>query len=424
MPRISPDGIIQAPAIVLPSKGSTKRQLADWLKAFLEYTAELESPINYFRWAGLSTIAGAAQRKIFAETPAFTIFPNLYVVLCGPAGVKKSTAIRMGKRLLKQVPGVNLSSDSPSVAGLIVEFTQITNVAHQSMSAFIGEMSTLYENAPDTMTGFLTAFYDGDDDYIKSTRSSKKEHITKPWLNLIAATTPSWLGDNLSRSAVEGGLVARTLYVYSEEVNLKNPFPEYTPALRRLESALVNDLIHISTLYGNFGFAGGKGAAAWEWYKKWYLDRSRLPAVADNRTSGYFTRKPQHLLRVALLVSLAKRDDLLYTVEDLEVGLALLAALETGMAKTFSSVGGNTFATDLERIASQIKSGGKDGMLYPSLIAANYHQLNKKLLDETLDYLCAANRIKLGRIPDTMEKVYVAVEYVSQVKKAPSRTPP
>jgi hypothetical protein len=387
-----------------------KRRLRDWLAAFMDYTAQLESPACYLRWAGLSTVAGAAQRKIYAESTAYLAYPNLYITLVGPPGAKKSTAIRMGKRLLRQVPGINFTSDAPSVAGIMLEFKDIASKEHQSLNAFIGELSTIYENAADTMTGFLTAIYDGDDEYIKRTRIGGVEAISKPWFNLIAGTTPTWLGDNLSRSAVEGGLVARTLYVYSDEIILQSPFPEYSEALRVLEKDLVHDLAHISNLYGCFTFEGGKGGAAYKWYSEWYLDRTRLPRVADNRTAGYFVRKPQHLLKVAMLVSLCYKDELLFTVADFEVGLALLESLEPGMIRAFSAVGGNTYASDLERIIGQVRGCGTLGMTYGELIASNYHQLQQRDIDASLQSACSMGRIKL--MHTDKGKVYIGTEFI------------
>jgi len=417
VPRITSEGnVVRAPAIITPPKALGERQLKDWLKSFLDYTYQLESPLPYLQWAGLATIAGAAQRKIFAETTAYIAYPNLYVVLVGPAGSKKSTAIRAGKRLLRQVPNINFSSDAPSVAGLVLEFGDIATKEHQSLNAFIYELSTLYENAQETMTGFLTAIYDGDDDYIKRTRTGGKEGVARPWFNLIAGTTPTWLGDNLSRSAVEGGLVARTLYIHSDEVIIKSPFPRYTPELKRLESALVHDLAHISALSGTFDFAGGDEGEAAKWYDTWYRNPKRLPRIPDNRTAGYFTRKPQHLLKVSMLVSLSKCDEFLFTIEDMQIALALLDSIESGMTKAFSSVGGNLFATDLERIATQIHGCGAEGMTYAELITSNYHQLAQRELDATLLYLCGMQRVKEGRLKDTRERVYVSVEFVKQEK--------
>lgn len=398
MPKITHDGAIVAPPVVIAKpKTDGKRRLGNWIAHFLELGAELECPPEYLQWAGLSTIAGAAQRKIILEAQAFVYYPNLYVNLVGPPGSKKSTAIRLGKRLLKRVPGINFTSDSPSVAGLWLEFGDIVNNGqkeHQSLNCFLNELGTLYENASDTMTGFLTGIYDGEDDYMKRTRIGAKESIPRPWFNLIAGTTPSWLGDNLSHSAIEGGLVARTLYVYSSEVIIKSPFPKWTPELRRLADNLTHDLAHISQIYGEFGFLGGEEGDAYKWYDKWYRNPARLPKIVDNRTSGYYSRKPSHLLKVAMCIALSRKDDLHLTTDDLQTALKYLEGIEPGMVKAFSSVGGNTFATDLDRIAAQIRGAGREGLSYAELTAANYHQLSQRELDATLVYLESMQRVK------------------------------
>lgn len=334
-----------------------------------------------------------AQRKIYRETQAYTIYPNMYVWLVGPPGTKKSTAIRAGRRLLKDNPAVHLTSDAPSVVGIMQDFKDIADVQkdHQSLNAFVYELSTLFENASETMTGFLTAIYDGDADYTKRTRIGGREHIPYPWLNLIAGTTPRWMGDNLSKNAVEGGLIARTLEIYSEEQNFTSPEPEITPAFRRREESLIHDLAHITALSGQFEWEGGKHGDAYLWFSEWYRNPARMPRIPDNRTQGYFVRKPIHLQKVAMLLSLAKRDTKTFTVDDLQLALALLDSIEPGMRKAFSSVGANQWATDFERIEAQIRRTG--GMTYQEIVASNYFNLDQQKMDMTLQSLVAAGRI-------------------------------
>jgi hypothetical protein len=391
---------VAAPTVVTAPRVPSVRKLDNWLRGFLDYCADIEPPIAFIRWTGLSTIAGAAQRKLYAETLAYVAYSNLFVCLVGPPGVKKSTAIYMGRRLLEQVPTIHLSADAPSVVGLMKDFADIavTNKEHQSLNAFIYELSSLYENAKESMTGFLTTIYDGKNDYVKRTRIGDKESIARPWLNLISGTTPTWLGDNLSRSAVEGGLVARHLYVWSDELSFKSPFPEYTLEHKELEKALVHDLAHISALYGAFSWAGGRTGDAYLWYDKWYRNPARIPTLQDNRTIGYYVRKPQHLLKVAMLMGLSTGDDLLFTTETLELAMAMLETIEAGMVQAFRSVGGNIFATDLERVANQIHSCGRNGMTHEELMVANYHQLDRRNLEEILAYLVGMGRVKKGKI--------------------------
>lgn len=424
MAKIMPNGsIVRSPKPILniEPKGDGRRRLGNWLQTFLEYVDQAESPIDYLRWVGLVTISGAAQRKIYMDMELYYVMSNMYVILVGPPGVKKSTAIRQGRKLLQRIPSITLSSDAPSVAGIMDEFTELTdtNKEHQSLNAFIYELSSLYENAKETMNGFLTAIYDGDNDYIKRTRIGGKEHIPFPWLNLVAGTTPSWLGDNLSRSAIEGGLIARQIHVFSDKSILKTPRPKPSPRLEKLKDDLVHDLAHISQLRGEFRFEERAGL----WYDAWYLDRndaayrehvgphyvSRFPRVSDSRTAGYYSRKAIHLIKVAMAVSLSQKDELILTLDDLKIALALLESVEEGMVHAFSSVGGNTYANDLERIRHQITTAGKDGITRAQIISANYHALELRMIDATLESLEAMGVISKKFSIESGEKTYYAV---------------
>jgi hypothetical protein len=399
--RITQDGaVITAPKLNLAPKTDGRRRTSDFLAAFLDLTAKLESPLGYLQWSGLATVAGASQRKIYMESTAFFAFTNMYIVLVGPPGSKKSTAIRAGRKLLKKIPTINMSGDAPSVVGLMKDFADIPQKDHQSLNAFISEFSSLFENATETMTGFLTAIYDGDPDYTKRTRVGGKEHIPFPWLNMIAGTTPTWLGDNLQKSAVEGGLVARTLYIFSDEIILQSPFPRYNAKLRQLEEYLIHDLAHIANLQGEFEFEGGEGdtdgsggGEAWRWYFEWYMDRARFPRVSDNRTAGYYVRKPIHLLKVAMSISLSKGDSLRLSLEDLQIALAFLDRIEPGMSRAFSAVGGNVYATEIERVERILRQAGVDGLSYADLVAATYHNMEQRQLDATLTTLRTMGRI-------------------------------
>lgn len=418
-----PDGtvVIEAtpkPKIELP-KYDGRRRVPDWIRGFLEYTNILDVPIDYLRWAAISTIAGAAQRKIYMDMAHFEVMSNLYVVLVGPPGAKKSTAIRTGLRLLKKIPGIHMAPDAPSVPGLMEEFKELKEVQkdHQSLNAFILELSSLYENAPEAMTDWLTKAYDCDEDLNKRTRIGGKEHIPFPWLNLIAGTTPSWIGRNIGDSELEGGLEARKIHVgYFGPRILKSARPKLTPRHKQLREDLIHDLAHISSLNGAFDFEGGEDGVAFNWYDAWYQDSnvpdghresgyrvaaeieaelgyrnlektppvSRFPRLTDFRTDGYYNRKHIHLLKVAMAVALSRKDDLVLTLEELLVAKALLEAIELDMPKVYSSVGGNNYMTDIERIHRSIVEAGKAGIGYSEILNAHVQSTERRYIDDAL----------------------------------------
>lgn len=398
MTTILSDGQIvrPPPQVKTTPKTDGRRRTSDWLAAFLDHTSGLEVPHNYLLFTGLSTIAAVAQRKLYRDSQLGTLYPNMYVWLVGPPGTGKGVAMEAGLRLLRPLKehGVHLTSDAPSVVGLMKDFADVALVQkdHQSLSAYVFELSTFFENAEKTMTGFLTAIYDGKADYTKRTRIGEKEHIPFPCFNMIGGTTPRWLGDNLDSNAVEGGFVARTLFLYSAQQRFGDPEPVMSPEYLKECDHLTHDLAHILTCHGQFEWDGGREGDAFQFYHTWFNDRSRLPAVADNRTWTYFVRKPAHILKISMALSLAEGNTKLLGINHLQRAKALLEQyVEPSMKKAFSAVGGNPYATDFERIGDQIEMSG--GMTMEMLVNANFHNLDQLKLEMTLASLVAAGRI-------------------------------
>jgi len=373
------------------------RKLSDWLAAYGEFTAESDSPQGFHVWCSLSTIAGAAQRKLFMQTAYFPVHSNMYVVLVSPPGRgKKSAAMRTSKNILREVtPPVNFATESGSYEGIVALYTQISNPAHQSLSLYSSELGTLMGTNPAMMVDFLTDIYDGNPDWARATVKHSKQTIKKPWLNLIAGTTPRWLGEHIGLIALEGGLIARCIIAYSEELILENSWPELNPKLEKLKSYLIHDLSIIGQLDGEIKFEGGKEGDAFKWYDEWYKDKSRYPTVSDPRTASYFDRKHIHLLKVAMALSLSYKDELVLTYQDLQRAKALLDSTEPGLRLALNAVGKNDASVETFRILQQIKS--RSSVSYSETLIENYHNLRfgKKSLDQTLDELRTMGKIKL-----------------------------
>lgn len=363
------------------------RKLENWLHAYAEYTTGTESPPIFHLWTALGTLAGAAQRKIYMDAGYYQVYPNMFIILCSPAGrSRKSTALRIGKKFLRGVEEygqeIHFSTQASSVAALVSQFSKINNKEHQSLSAYISELGSMLGSKSIEMTDFLTDIYDCNPDWDKQTIGRGLEKIEKPWFNLLAGTTPQWMGENLSKTAVEGGFVSRSIFVY-EDTRLRVAFPEITPEQRKIEKALVHDLAHIADLRGIFQFSD----SGREYYREWYEDQDHSMDVKDYRIAGYFERKHVHVLKVAMAVSLAAGDELLLEPRDIATALAMLDELEPGMYKAFQSVGKNIYSADHERIRSQILGSNGVGVHYKRILAANIHAIDKDQIDKILNTL-------------------------------------
>lgn len=368
------------------------RQLENWLMSYGAYTAESEAPESFHIWVGLGTLAGAMRRRVNLPAKYFDVLSNLYVILVAPPGTaRKTTALKIGQGILKEVPGVHFTTKASSPAALIKQFADLPEKDHQSLTAYSYELGSMFSGGSAEMVDLTTDLYDGNPDWDKQTIARGMEKIPKPWLNILAATTPQWLGDYLSPTAVEGGFVSRSIFVYEDQRRLSNPFPEADAEHWDLKKKLVNDLTHISLLNGEFSFS----SEAKEFYRVWYMDPKRYPTTPDERTSGYYERKHIHVLKVAMALSVAERDDLIVERRDIETALALLGAVEPGMKRSFSSVGRNIYATDLERMLLQIKSKGPSGMRYGEIVQANYHALGPIQINEQLSQLREMGKVQV-----------------------------
>jgi hypothetical protein len=396
------------------------RVLPDLIKAYELFTSKSDSPQVFHIWIALGTIAGAAQRKIQMRAQYFDVHTNLYIILTSPPGrAKKGAALRTGKNFLKVVePKVNFATESASPEAVVKLMSKISNPVHQSMTIYSMELGTLMSTRPGEMVDFLTDIYDGNPDWERQTMMHDRQTITKPWLNIMAGTTPKWLGDKLGLIALEGGLVARCVFPYSDDRLLNNPWPRKSEEFAALGEAISADLSHIATLEGEFDFDGGLGGEAYLFYDAWYRDdeklyvdtikkldpqirskfeitlrfQHRFPKMEDPRTASYYDRKHIHLLKVAMALSLSYKDDLVLTTEDLLRAKILLDATEPGMHKALGAAGKNPLATEILRIGAQIAN--KTEVTYRDLIVSNYHDISRKDLDIALESLRLMGRIK------------------------------
>lgn len=363
------------------------RKLDNWLHSYADYTMGTESPPIFHLWVALGTLAAAAQRKIYMDAGYYQVYPNMFIILTSPAGrSRKSTALRIGKRLLRGIEEygqeIHFSTQASSVAALVSQFSKIQNKEHQSLSAYISELGSMLGSKSIEMTDFLTDIYDCNPDWDKQTIGRGLEKIERPWFNLLAGTTPQWMGENLSKTAVEGGFVSRSIFVY-EDTRLRVAFPEITAEQREIERALVHDLAHIAELSGQFDFS----ESGREFYRQWYEDQDHTMEAKDYRIAGYYERKHVHVLKLAMAISLAASDELVLEPRDIGAALQMLEELEPGMYKAFSSVGKNIYSADHERIRSQILNSGERGVSYKKILAANIHAIDKEQIDKILNTL-------------------------------------
>lgn len=365
-----------------------------WLDAYLAYTAESESPEEYHLWTGISVIAGALKRQVFFDMGYFLLYPNMYVVLVGPPGrCKKSTAMRMGRDILKGIPDQKFTADSTTREKLIINLSQAHKDGQSAMTAHSTEFATMLTSSGMDMVVFLTDIFDCPPVWEHDTKSGGKNTIKGPFLNLLGATTPDWISRAMPLDTIGVGLTSRIIFVHQDTPREADPIPRLTPAQKALVPLLVGDLVAITSLSGEFKLSEGADAH----YRNWYKGRLNNPnPTGDPRLAGYFERKPMHLLKLSMIVAASKRDALVIEDEDMVDAMRILEKIEARMTRVFIGVGKNPLHADKEAVLSALIERGDGGMTEGELLAMFSFSLRKDELREVLETLMLINAVKLS----------------------------
>jgi len=232
------------------------------------------------------------------------------------------------------------------------------------------------------MYDLLTDLYDGKVRYEYGTRAHGYEVVENPCVNMLGATTPEWISNQMPPYVIGGGFASRTLFIFENKVRKRQLYYDIQWAqYERLENDLVHDLAWIRDLKGDFRIESEETK---DWAEQWY-QKSADAEVTEEKMEGYFNRKHVHLHKTAMLLSLAERDDLVLTKGHFEGALELLKGIEKQLPRVFSAVGKNPYAAEIESVLEYIQDNGP--LEKRRLVARFYHNLTGESLKEILSAL-------------------------------------
>lgn len=286
------------------------------------------------------------------------IAPNLYVLFVAPPGkARKSTTIGfVADDLLNDVQRLTRSPTIVTQAALV---KQIAESDDASVYITSHEFSSLVMKSKIEMFEILTDLFDGKRHIEASTISRGIDFAERPCVNLLAATTPRWITENMPESVIGGGFASRVIFIYEDSVRRRQLYYENLnyEYLDKLKDGLTADLQHIAdNVHGDFKLSDdGKS-----FMEGWYRENAEVPD-ADYRLSGYLERRPAHIHKVAMLLRIAQSDELLLQREDFEKAIHLLSIVERRLPDVFREIGKNPYAPEMGQILDWIKNKKRVG---------------------------------------------------------------
>jgi len=222
------------------------------------------------------------------------------------------------------------------------------------------ELGSLINPKDQDLINLFIELWDGDKKYEKITKMSGNDVIDSPWINLFGATTPSWISDNMPKSAVSGGFASRCVFLYGDEKERFVPYPKLNiqEGHDELRRRLIHDLEHIAVnLVGEYILT----PAAYKWGSEWYVNlwTEAKAHYDDDLVMGHIARKQTHVHKLAMILAASRRDDLIIEAEDLKVADQMLKGVETDLPKVFSRIGRTEDSLAADRFIEFVRRKGR-----------------------------------------------------------------
>ncbi len=362
------------------------RYLNDWLEGWLEYQENTEPPRQFVKWVAISVIAAALQRKCKLVLGHLTWYPNMYIVLVGPSGSRKGTAMDPG-RIMLNWKGIKLSANATTREALIRAIKNSTSSdtdietgtfnAHHSLTIYSQELTSFmgYNNVQ--LMSDLTDLYDSQDQWDYDTKDeTKKDFISDVWLNLIGATTPETLHAALPMESVGGGFTSRIVFIYGDEKYKVVPIPFLTKEDIETYKKLQHDLAEIQLLRGLFKISD----SFIKRYSEWREYNEKNPVFTDPRLGGYLDRRPAHVMKLSMVLSASQSNDMLITQTIFDRALKMIEEPEKQMMRVYEGLGESRDSSVLARVMNDVLMAGGQGCAFPDLMARYYYAADEDML--------------------------------------------
>lgn len=225
--------------------------MASFIRAYYEWAKKrTDAPPEFHIQVALGLLSAACGNRVTLQPRWGRVFPSLWVILLGPSGVRKTTAINLGVNLLQRaVPNIIYPHKFTLEAQLDIMAGQPAGLmVAPELGSLLQQMNKEYNTG---MRETLTDLYDGNTVRV-ATKSGGLRTVENPSICLLGGSTIEWLEGAVREQDLVGGFMARMLFSYQEEngEHISVLGLRYSDADRMAEASLVEHLRTVSQVAG------------------------------------------------------------------------------------------------------------------------------------------------------------------------------
>ena len=317
---------------------------------YLAYVGDTECPATFHRWSALTTIGAYLGRQYFFQHGHSLVNPNIYVMLMGSPGTRKSTAIKIASSLIKKAGYATIAAtkttkekflcdlagesdfEADDSAEDIMERNLFGSAADKDAEILIAadEFNVFIGNGNIEFLSLLGTLWDYDGIFEDKKKNSKSLKILNPTVSMLAGNTPTGFALAFPPEAIGQGIFSRLLLVHGESTGKRITFPKATSLEITSETVLAFQQMK-AVVRGPATLSPEATAALDSIYQT-------QGGTLDVRFESYSNRRFTHLLKLCLITSAASLRATI-TLEDVVLANTILTHTEHTMSKALGEFG-------------------------------------------------------------------------------------
>lgn len=328
----------------------------DFFSAYLKYVEGTEPPVNYHRWCCIASIAALLGRAYALPHGDFILYPNIYCMLIGASGDRKSTAIKMAKKFIVEAgfPKSQVAADKTSKEKFLMDLAGIedTGTTKQDpkdvtidnlwgdtdlesrppaeMFIMADEFNEFMGNGNIDFISMLGNLWDYNGVYKSRVKNSSSVSVPNPTISILGGNTPTNFTLAFPPETLGQGFFSRLLLIHGAPSGRKITWPRIPSSSETADLAeRFNNIKRIA--HGTATISDGAKLLLDKIYHTW-------EELDDVRFTSYSNRRFTHLLKLVLVISAASYTKVV-TEEHVVHANTVLTHAESFMPKALGEFG-------------------------------------------------------------------------------------
>jgi len=367
------------------------------LRDYINFMSPItEAPVQFHLFASLMMLSTIIGKNIYFITADEKTYCNLWAVLIGRSGCKKSTSIKRPRRILSDIDMKKYIFPTQVTSERLIPMLVENSVGTFFWSEWGATMDQWGKSyAMDTMSIF-TELYDGG--YFSRWLKTEKYEIDDSCINLFCGCTYSWLKKTMDQGDIAMGFWPRFLFIPAGQRDKYLSIPPKGDV--ELLEAIKAQLKTMQVIFPESYPLEADFAHAQNIYDKWYIDINKHAdsESCSDEIASFTVRLSEYAKKIAILVEASQKKweidhNIIIQPSTMEYSIKLCNWLLDTAKYVLGTVQKSELNEIEEKIYQHIRGAGRAGIIHSKLRYSLSTNITKPKFDLAIDSLQDMERI-------------------------------